>query len=84
MPRGTNQSFGALPYEQKVEHYLKENLLTASLHEKCYKKNPKFSKFLKESGLQFSSYEKFTKLAIQERMELYKKICEEIWSLKNF
>jgi len=83
LPNQTNQSFGALPYEQKVEHYLKENLLAASLHEKCYEKNPKISKFLKESGLQFRSYEKFTKLAIKERMELYKKICEEIWSL-NF
>ena len=84
LPRGTNQSFGVLPYEQKVEYYLKENFLAASLHKKCYKRDPKFSKFLKESGLPFRSYEKFTKVEIEERMELYKKICEEIWSLKNF
>ncbi|MCY4465929.1 MAG: DUF262 domain-containing protein [Chloroflexi bacterium] len=32
LPRGTNQSFGDMPYEDKLPHYLKQNLLAASLH----------------------------------------------------
>ena len=81
---GTNQSLSDMPYSKKVKHYAKENVLAKSLTPIQYENVPKFMRFKKESGLQFRSYEKFTKLEIKERMELYKKICEEIWSLKNF
>ena len=81
---GTNQSLSDMPYPKKVKHYQKQNILAKSLTPIQYLNEPKFMKFKKESGLPFRSYEKFTKLEIKERMELYKKICEEIWSLKNF
>ena len=81
---GTNQSLSDMPYSKKVKHYQKQNILAKSLTPIQYLNEPKFMKFKKESGLPFRSYEKFTKVEIEERMELYKKICEEIWSLKNF
>ncbi|MHA1973279.1 MAG: DUF262 domain-containing protein, partial [Candidatus Hodarchaeales archaeon] len=51
LPKGTNQSFNDAPYEKKLPHYLKENLLARSLHKDCYKKNPNFLKFKEESGI---------------------------------
>ena len=81
---GTNQSLSDMPYSKKVKHYSKQNILARTLTSIQYVNEPDFMRFKKESGLPFRSYEKFTKVEIEERMELYKKICEEIWSLKNF
>jgi len=84
IPRGFNQSFGALPYKKKLVHYFAQNLLAQSLYSKCYEKNPSFLKYIKESNLPFKSYEKFTRKSNDERQELYLKICEEIWNVKEF
>ncbi len=86
IPRGINQSFGASPYSEKLDHYFGQNLLAQSLNSKCYTKNPGFVKYCRDSGLSFKHYEKFTKKAIDERQKLYQKIAEELWSpdeLKN-
>ena len=80
LPRGTNQSYGALPYEEKVGHYLKENLLAASLHPKTYDNNPNFTNFVKRSGLPFKAHEQFKEADLLERQELYRQICEQIWN----
>ena len=80
IPRGINQSYGALPYSEKLEHYYGQNLLAQSLNSKCYAKNPGFLQYIKESGLPFKHYEQFTKKSIDERQKLYQKICEELWS----
>ncbi|MCY3908022.1 MAG: DUF262 domain-containing protein [Anaerolineaceae bacterium] len=79
LPRGTNQSYGALPYEEKVEHYVKENLLAASLHPKTYENNPNLTNFVKRSGLPFKSHNQFKRADLLDRQELYRKICEHIW-----
>jgi len=84
IPRGLNQSYGALPYEKKLVHYFGQNLLAQSLYSKCYEKNPSFLRYIKKSNLPFEPYKKFTKKSIDERQELYKKICEEIWDVKEF
>jgi len=84
IPRGFNQSYGALPYEKKLVHYFGQNLLAQSLYSKCYEKNPSFLNYIKESNLPFKSYAKFTKKSNDERQELYLKICEEIWNVKEF
>ncbi len=80
LPRGTNQSFGAAPYEDKVNHYVKENLLAASLNHKAYEKNPNFSNFLARSSLQFKPHAQFKRDDLMERQELYRQICEQIWN----
>ncbi|XUX00815.1 MAG: HNH endonuclease family protein [Dehalogenimonas sp.] len=36
LPKSFNASYGDLPYSEKREHYLKQNLLAASLHERSY------------------------------------------------
>lgn len=81
IPHGINQSYGALPYKEKLEYYYSENILAKSLHEKCYERNPRFSNYIQESKLPFKSYSEFTKQAIDERQKLYQKISEEIWSI---
>lgn len=84
LPKGTNQSFNNAPYEEKLPHYLKQNLLAQSLHEECYKKNPNFLKFRESSGIYFKPHKHFEKNDLLERTELYKQICDTIWSLDKF
>ena len=40
LPRGSNQSYGDLCYDQKQPHYIKENLLAKSLCPLAYMNNP--------------------------------------------
>ena len=80
LPKGTNQSYGGMGYEEKVEHYVKENLLAASLHQKTYENNPNFTNFVQRSGLLFKPHPQFKKADLMERQELYRQICERIWN----
>lgn len=84
LPEGFNQSYGDLPYKDKLPHYFGQNLLAKTLNLQCYKKNPSFLKYKQESGLFFKPHANFNKKDILERQKLYKEICEEIWSLKEF
>ena len=84
LPQGTNQSFNADPYDQKLGHYIKENLLAQSLHPDAYLKNPNFRHFIQESGLPFKHHPQFKKQDIEDRQDLYQEICERIWDLKFF
>ena len=79
LPRGTNQSYGAMPYAEKREHYLKENLLVKSLHPKVYENNPNFLGMVKTLGIPFKAHDAFTKADISERQALIQRICEVIW-----
>lgn len=79
LPRGTNQSFGKKPYSEKIEHYIKENLLAKSLCEGTYQLNPNFLQMKKSLNLPFKPYSQFKKYDIAERQELYKEICKRIW-----
>ena len=80
LPRGTNQSYGAKPYEQKLEHYLKENLLVKSLHGRTYDNNPNFTSMTSRLSLPFKPHDEFKKADVEERQELYQRICELIWN----
>jgi len=79
LPQGTNQSYGSMTYADKMEHYLKENLLVKSLHPKAYQNNPNFLGMAQKLGLKFKPYKSFTKTDIDERQALIKSICEVIW-----
>ena len=72
LPRGTNQSFGADIYEDKVVHYVKENLLAASLNDKTYERNPNFTNFVNCSGLPFKSHSHFKKADLNDRSSTVK------------
>ena len=80
LPKSFNASYGALPYEEKLEYYFGQNLLAKSLHPKCYEHNPGFITFINNNNLPFRPYEKYNKQAIEERQELQSKIAELIWS----
>lgn len=80
MPQGTNQSYGAMSYAEKIEDYLKENLFVKSLHPKCYENNPNFLKIASTPRLKFKPHKTFTKADIDERQTLIQSICEVIWS----
>lgn len=84
IPEGFNQSYGDLPYEKKLPHYFGQNMLAKTLYSQCYENNPSFIKYRNESQLSFKPHEHFKKQDILERQKLYQKICEEIWSLKEF
>lgn len=79
LPHGTNQSYGAMPYAEKIEHYVKENLLVKSLHPKAYENNPNFVGMARTLGLNFRTHRTFTKDDIDERQALVQSICEAIW-----
>ncbi len=79
LPQGTNQSYGAMTYGEKVEHYLKENMLVKSLHPKAYENNPNFVGMANNLGLKFNAHKAFTKADINDRQTLIQNICEAIW-----
>jgi hypothetical protein len=81
LPRGFNQSFGGMPYKDKVNKYIEQNLLVKTLHPQCYVNNPSFLSYKDRSGLPFRAHpETFLKRDMDERQELYRQICEEIWN----
>ena len=38
LPKDFNASYGGMPYKEKVEHYLGQNLLARSLHPGAYRR----------------------------------------------
>jgi len=84
LPNGTNQSYSSDTYASKREHYLKENTLAQSLHEKYYEKNPNFTSSGIADKFKFNAYKEFEKNCILKRTETYKLLCESIWDLSNY
>lgn len=80
LPKSFNASYGDLPYAEKREHYLKQNLLAQSLHERAYQHSPGFVRFVGESGLPFKAHPEFKKVDLDARHELYKVLAEAIWN----
>ena len=80
LPKSFNASYGDLPYDEKLPHYLTQNLLARSLHPQCYERHSRFIQFLERSHLPFKAYEDFNRAALDERAELYLQIAENIWN----
>ncbi|EKN3392656.1 DUF262 domain-containing protein [Yersinia enterocolitica] len=80
LPRGSNQSYGDLNYEQKQPHYIKENLLAKSLCPLAYTNNPNFNHLKIMYELPFKAHDSFMKQDVDDRQVLYKTICEKIWN----
>jgi hypothetical protein len=83
LPRDKNRSYQDMVYEDKIKHYNSENLLTRTLNSLCYQNNPSFLNFVNNSGLPFKSYDHYNKKDLDERQELYKLLCENIWDLNK-
>jgi uncharacterized protein with ParB-like and HNH nuclease domain len=84
LPQGTNQSFSSDKYEDKLEHYIKENTFAQTLHPTYYSKNPNFLKSESIQNLEFKAHPKFQKADIEERKKLVQRICESLWSIDYF
>jgi len=80
LPRSFNASFGDMRFEEKVGYYISHNIMARSLHEKAYNHNPRFKRFIKESGLDFKPYAVLKKEYMLERQKLYEEIAERIWN----
>lgn len=83
LPKSFNASYGDLPYTQKREYYLTQNLLAQSLHEKAYEHNPGFLRFIRETGLPFKPCPDFKKADLDARQDLYRNLAEEIWNVRK-
>ena len=81
LPNGTNQSYNDMKEDEKITHYIKENLLAGSLCPELYHKNPNFTNFINGHHLEFKTYDHFDKSSIEERCTLYSQIAHEIWTL---
>ncbi len=81
LPKSFNASYGAKPYGKKLPHYFGQNLLAQSLHPDAYRNNPQFLTLIESTGLPFKPYpDGFGKECIEERQDLYRRICELIWN----
>jgi hypothetical protein len=69
-----------MSYADKIEHYLKENILVKSLHPKCYENNPNFLGVARRFKLDFVPHAAFSKADIDRRQALIQSICEVIWA----
>lgn len=83
LPKKFNASYGALPYEEKVEHYNTQNLLARSLHPLSYEHNPGFLQLIQKTNLPFKPYCHFNKSDLEARSSLYQLIAENIWNPEN-
>ena len=84
LPNGTNQSFNSDKYEDKINHYVKENTYAQTLCDSYYEKNPNFLKSEIIKRLNFKPFSEFKKKDIIERTELVKNICEQLWSTEYY
>lgn len=80
LPNGVNQSYNDLPVDQKLPHYIKENLMAQSFCGATYEKNPGFISFYKANDLPFRPFPEFKKADIQERCKLYAAIASLVWN----
>lgn len=79
LPQGTNQSYGALPYADKLPHYLREHPYVQSLHAQFYENNPNFTSMMHRLGLPFRPHHHFHKADLDDRQRLVQRLCEVIW-----
>jgi len=79
LPKTFNASYNDQPYAKKREHYVKENLLARSLHEKAYENNPKFVSWNRSEQLGFRAMPEFKKAELDERQALYRALADRIW-----
>jgi uncharacterized protein with ParB-like and HNH nuclease domain len=80
LPSDINQSFRDRPYEHKLEHYSKQNMLLASLSPKAYEHEPGFMQFKQSTGLPFRAHAEFKKADIDDRQALYLEIAKQVWN----
>lgn len=79
LPKTFNASYGDLPYAEKRQHYVSQNLLARSLHEQCYERHPGFLAYIREAGLSFEPLPQFRKAEMESRQHLYRLLADRVW-----
>jgi hypothetical protein len=82
LPQPDNASYGDLPYTDKLETYVRQNILAASLHPASRTNHPRFRRFINDEKLDqlFRPFpNRFDKEAIDDRQRLYQRLCQIIW-----
>lgn len=81
LPKSDNASFNDMTYPEKLPSYFRQNMLARSLNKSSRQNFPRYRKFLKSYNLEklMVHYEEFTKESIEQRQQLYIKLCEIIW-----
>lgn len=80
LPADINRSLQDKPFDEKAQHYAKQNLYAASLTAMAYVHEPQFKQFRAASELPFKSYEQFGKSEQIERRELVDGLVNLVWS----
>ena len=80
LPPKRNKVLSNLSYEEKLEEYLKENLLAKSLHERTYGRNRRFREFIQSSRLLFRPCPDFKRADLDDRQKLYQQLAKRIWN----
>lgn len=83
LPNGSNQSYGGKTYADKMPHYIKENLLAQTLCALTYQNNPNFMNMKNKFQFDFEPLTQFKKSDLIKRQNLYRKICEAIWTFES-
>lgn len=83
LPKIFNASYGDLPYAEKRQHYVSQNLLARSLHEQCYERHPGFLTYIRETGLPFEPLPQFRKEEMEARQTLYRQLADRVWDPKQ-
>jgi hypothetical protein len=81
LPKRFNRSYGALPFEDKRQHYVTQNALAQTLSDQAYARNTGLQRVITELGIPFSSYLHFGRPEIIARQEIYARMAEAVWSL---
>ncbi|RQS76185.1 DUF262 domain-containing protein [Burkholderia sp. Bp8963] len=79
LPKTFNASYSDLPYAEKRQHYVSQNLLARSLHEQCYERHPGFLTYIREHGLHFEALPQFHKVEMEARQQLYRQLADRVW-----
>lgn len=79
LPKTFNASYGDLPYTEKRQHYISQNLLARSLHEQCYERHPGFLAYIRQEALPFEPLPQFRKAEMEARQQLYRQLADRVW-----
>ena len=82
LDKSTNASINDARYPEKLPVYGSEkgNVLSAALVAASYEHNPRFLKFMDETGFDFKPYDAFGRDEIAERSELVKSLALTLWA----
>lgn len=82
LDKSTNASINDDRYQDKLPVYGSEkgNVLSAALVASSYRHNPRFLKFMDDTGFGFKPYDSFGRDEIAERSELVKSLVLALWT----